>query len=66
MREKQNLTYKKVADAINISKTYYFQIENGHRRLYFDLAVKISIFFGIKLDKLFYNDFNKKEASHKD
>jgi len=48
-----NLTYQEVADAIGVSKPYYWQIENGKRGLSYDLAVKIAGVFDKKPDDIF-------------
>ena len=40
-------TCKHMAELLGISKPYYWQIENGKRRLSYAMAIKISnIFFG--------------------
>lgn len=49
-------TYQQVANEVGISKEYYWQIENGRRRLYYDLAVKIANVFNKKPDDLFLPD----------
>lgn len=59
MRELKGLKVAEVADYCGISKSYYSQIENGKRRLYYNLAVKISAVFGLKPDDLFYEDTKK-------
>lgn len=48
-----------MADDCGISKSYYSQIENGKRRLYYDLAVKIAAVFHMKPDELFYDEQTK-------
>lgn len=61
-RLKMGFSYQKMADLLNISKSYYWQIENKKRRLNYELAIKIANIFNTKPDKLFYNDLiNKKE-----
>ncbi len=57
IRSDMQLTYKEVADMLKISKTYYWQIENGKRRLTYELAKKISKIFNLKPDDIFYEDF---------
>lgn len=46
-----------VAKELGISKTFYWQIENGKRTLTYKMAVKISKFFKTKPDSLFLEDF---------
>ena len=42
---------------LEISKTFYYQIESGKRRLSYLMSLKISKIFGLKPDELFYEDF---------
>ena len=60
LRSKNNYSYQDIANILNISKTYYWQIENKKRRLTYELAIKISAIFNLKPDDVFYNDFTKK------
>lgn len=60
LRKKNKMSYEEVAKEIGISKAYYWQIENGNRRLYYDLALKIAKVFKTKPDNLFYDYYNKK------
>ncbi|EES71662.1 MULTISPECIES: helix-turn-helix transcriptional regulator [Paenibacillus] len=53
IRKNNNKTCQEVADAVGISKVYYWQIENGKRKLYYDLAVKIAAFFNMYPDDIF-------------
>ena len=51
-----------MADKLNISKSFYWQIENKKRRLSYETAIKIANIFNTKPDSLFYDDFcNKKQ-----
>ncbi len=59
LRQKNKYSYQYVADILNISKTYYWQIENNKRRLTYELAIRISDIFNLKPDDIFYNDFKK-------
>ena len=54
LRKSQGLSYEAVAKEIGICKAYYWQIENGNRRVYYDLALKIARVFKLKPDDLFY------------
>lgn len=56
LRVKNNLTYQDMADKLGICKAYYWQIENGNRNLYYDLAKKIAAIFDLKPDDIFYNE----------
>ena len=57
LRELNNLSNKKMADKLGISKTFYWQIENGKRNLSYDMAIRISKVLKSKPDKIFYDDF---------
>lgn len=56
LREKNGLSCKDMADLLKISKPYYWQVENGKRRLYYELAVKIAKVFKLKPDDIFFDD----------
>ncbi len=54
LRKSHGLSYETVAKEVGICKAYYWQIENGNRRVYYDLALKIARVFKLKPDDLFY------------
>lgn len=54
LRIKNNLTVEKMAKLVGISYTYYWQIENKKRNLYYSLAIKISKVFNLKPDDIFF------------
>ena len=56
LRLKNNDTSKYIADLLGISKPFYSQIENGRRRLTYDMAVRIATIFKMKPDEIFYED----------
>jgi putative transcriptional regulator len=56
-RVKNNFSYEFMAYLLNISKTFYWQIENDKKRLSYDLAVSIADIFHMTPDELFYDDF---------
>ena len=58
-REKNNFTFQDMANFLNISKTYYWQLEKNKRRVSYKMAVKISEIFNLKPDDLFYEDKKK-------
>ena len=45
-----------MADKLGISKAFYCQIENGVRRLSYDMAVRIAQVFNLKPDTIFLTD----------
>ena len=57
LRIKYNYTVAEMAKLCGLSPTYYWQIENNQRRLYYKVAVKIAKIFNMKPDDIFYNDF---------
>lgn len=64
MRESEVLTYQQVADEVGISKEYYWMIENGKRRLTYELAVKIAQVFKSSPDYIFLdNELTRSEYS---
>jgi len=59
-RIKYNYSCQFMADKLNISKSFYWQIENGKRRLSYLTAIKIAEIFKVKPDDIFYEDFKKR------
>lgn len=60
-RIKHHYSCQFMADKLNISKSFYWQIENTKRRLSYELALKIAKIFKTKPDNLFYDDYIKKQ-----
>jgi putative transcriptional regulator len=60
LRLKNNLTTQDMAYKLNISKTYYWQIENNKRKLSYEMSIKIGNIFKKKQDNIFYEDFIKE------
>ena len=58
LRLKNKFTNQFMADILNISKPYYWQLEHDKKRLTYDMAVKIAQIFHLKPDDLFYDEFN--------
>lgn len=53
LRKENNLTIYQMAYKLGISPSYYSQIENKKRRLYYEVAIKISAIFNKKPDDIF-------------
>ena len=53
MREVQGYTQYSVADALNISRSHYSQIESGEKNPSLKLAISIKNLLGYKSDDLF-------------
>lgn len=60
-RLKNNFSYQNMADFLNISKTFYWQLENNKRRLSYDMAIKIANIFNTTPDNIFYKDIKQKK-----
>lgn len=58
LRVKHHYSCNDMANILDISKTFYWQIENKKRRLSYDMAKNIAAIFGLKPDDIFY----KKEG----
>jgi DNA-binding XRE family transcriptional regulator len=59
LRKKNGYTHQQMGDMLNISKIYYWQIENDKRRLYYEMAARISKIFNLKPDDIFYEELKK-------
>lgn len=57
LRKKKKLTAREMAEKLEISKPFYCQIENGKRRLTYEMAVKIAAIFKKKPDAIFYEAY---------
>lgn len=57
LRIKNNLSIVEMAKLTGISPTYYWQIENKTRRLYYELAIKIAKVFKKKPDDIFFDEY---------
>ena len=60
LRKEKNFSYQYMADQLNISKPFYWQLENSKRRLSYDMAIKIAKIFDMKPDDIFYEEYNEK------
>lgn len=56
LRMKKGYSIINIAKEVGISPTYYWQIENKTRRLYYELAVRIAKVFNLKPDDIFYEE----------
>ena len=54
LRNKNNISYEKIAKDLNMSTSYYWQLENKKINLYYITAVKIAKYFNKKPDDIFY------------
>jgi putative transcriptional regulator len=56
LREEKGYTYQDMAEKLEISKCYYWQLEHKKRRLYYDLAKRIAGILELKPDEIFYDE----------
>ena len=54
IRKKKGFTQKQIAEKLNITVSFYSQIENMKKRLYYDTAIQIADIFNMRPDQLFY------------
>lgn len=60
LRKKYGYSQYDMASLLKISQSYYSQIENGQKNLYYDVAVRIAKIFNLKPDEVFYPTNGKK------
>jgi len=56
IRKQYGYTIIKMSELTGLSPTYYWQIENKKRRLYYKVAIKIAKVFNMKPDDIFYEN----------
>ena len=61
LRQTNGYTYQDMANFLNISKAFYWQIENKKRTLTYNMSVKIANVLKTKPDEMFYEEFKNKE-----
>lgn len=61
IRQSRGYSCQAMANRLNISKSFYWQIEHNQRRLSYDLALKIAEIFELKPDDIFYDEFKNKD-----
>ncbi len=62
LRLKKKYTVEDMGRLLNLSSSYYWQLENGTRNLYYDQAIKIAKVFNKKPDQIFFEDHKNKES----
>lgn len=60
IRVRNKYSFNYMAQELNISKTYYWQLEHNQRRISYEMAFKIAKIFGKKPDDIFYQDYKDK------
>lgn len=61
IRTNRKYSYQYMAEKLNISKPFYWQIENNQRRLTYDMAVRIADIFNTTPDAIFYEDIKNNK-----
>ena len=61
LRCQNKYTTRQMAEFLSISKPFYCQLENGLRRLSYDMAIRIASLFNKKPDDIFYHDHLKEK-----
>lgn len=59
IRKQSGFTVYDMAAKLGITPSFYSQIENKKRRLFYDMAFRISSIFNMKPDELFYTHVKK-------
>lgn len=54
LRKEKGVTIYEMSKKLAITPSFYSQIENKRRRLFYDTAVRIGIIFNMKPDAIFY------------
>lgn len=56
LRKENKYTIYDMAKILKITPSFYSQIENKKKRLFYDMAFKISAIFNMKPDDIFYTN----------
>ncbi len=62
LRKKKKYTVEDMGRRLDISPSYYSQLENGRRNLSYDQAYKIALIFKKKPDQIFLEDYKNIES----
>lgn len=60
IRKENKIKMKDIAGQMGVSISYYWQLEKGRKRLFYDRAIQIASIFNMKPDDLFYVDYKRK------
>lgn len=58
-RSKYHYSCQEMANMLNISKSFYWQLENNKRKLSYETAIKIAKIFNVTPDVMFYDEYQK-------
>lgn len=65
LRKEKGYTCKDMSKFLNISASYYSQIENGIRKLDYIMSMKISSLFGVCPDDMFFDAFKQHRIKNR-
>ena len=60
LRNKYNYSCADMVKEMNVTRPFYWQLENGKRRLTYERAIQIAKVFKMRPDDIFYEEFTKK------
>lgn len=56
LREREGISYQKMAEELDVSFQYYWMLENGKRGLSYEMAIKIAKILGMTPDNIFLSN----------
>lgn len=59
MRKEKSKTHKEVAKYAGVCPSMYYYLENGQKKLSYDVAAKLADFYEMTPDELFFEDFKQ-------
>lgn len=65
LRKSKKIKSKEMAEQLEISTPFYSQIENGQRRISYDMAVRIAKVFKTDPDKIFLDEYKDRCENEK-
>ena len=54
IRKKKGFSQREMAERLNITISFYSQLESRKKRMYYDTAIKIADIFNMRPDDIFY------------
>lgn len=54
IRKKKGFSQREMAERLNITISFYSQLESKKKRMYYDTAIKIADIFNMRPDDIFY------------
>lgn len=60
LREKYSMTYRQLAEELDVAHPHLLRIERGEKQPSLDLAMRIAAYFEVSLDDLVWDDRSLK------